>query len=147
MEQQKYNYQAHFNALCHEHLIITRPQYESISQTELCFAICAAIRSGSNSVHPVLSGVEILDAFVLRYKGQSCKSKWTPVRNSQGKGTGKGQSHPPWRYLIHVALGDMVHWPVGLHHLRGLLKSEGFCDSENMQRLFQQETTAKKPNS
>lgn len=94
-------------------------------------------------MNPVLSGMEILDAFVLRYKGQSCKSKLPSVRNSQGKGLastgmGKGQSHPPWRYLIDVALGawfsglSSAGGTVGLHHLRGLFKPKGFCDSENM---------------
>lgn len=93
---------------------------------------------------PVLGGMEILDAFVLRYKGQLCKSKLASERNSQGKGLastgiGKGQSHPPGRYLMDVKLGtwfsgglSSAGGTVGLHDLRGLFKSKGFCDSENM---------------
>lgn len=59
--------------------IIKRLQYESISWAALYSAIESAIRS--DSMNLVLSGIQILDVFVLRYKGQACKLELTSPSN------------------------------------------------------------------
>lgn len=61
--------------------IIKRLQYESISGTAPHSAIQSAIRSKSDSMNLVLSGIQILDVFVLRYKGQACNVELTSPSN------------------------------------------------------------------